>query len=105
MPLISLGSERVKLRRVLALLPLVIEVVSCLPIPWAVVSIFLVDCYYSFFREESRNLSTMLDNSSQSTEVGTCQGLPAMLRAEILISEAGKYQGAAQMEVVGVKVT
>ena len=49
-----------------------------------------------------KNSSIAANDSTE--DVGTCRDVPAGLRVEFLVSEAGKYKGVAQMEVVGVRV-
>ena len=60
-------------------------------------------CLIPFFLRETLKNSSIAANDS-TEDVGTCRDIPAGLRVEFLVSEAGKYKGVAQMEVVGVRV-
>lgn len=51
------------------------------------------------FSSESPN-----NNSGLSSEQGTCSGIPSRLVIEMLVTDAGQYEGVPQMEVVGTKI-
>ena len=51
-----------------------------------------------FFRESPRNVT------GWSSEEGTCSGIPSGLMIEMLVTEAGKYAGEPQMEIIGTKI-
>ena len=53
---------------------------------------------FLFFSESPSN------NSGLSSEQGTCSEIPSGLVIEMLVTEAGKYAGVPQMEVVGTKI-
>lgn len=44
------------------------------------------------------------NNSEPSSEEGTCRGIPSGMVIEMLVTDAGKYAGVPQMEIVGTRI-
>ena len=44
------------------------------------------------------------NNSGEVSEDGTWSGVPSGLSIEMLVTEAGKYAGVPQMEIVGTRI-
>lgn len=60
-----------------------------------------VDVKYVFCLSNREQVSNSTDSSSED---GTCPDIPSGLVIEMLVTEAGKYAGVPQMEIVGTKV-
>lgn len=60
-----------------------------------------VDVKYVFCLFNREQVSNSTDSSSED---GTCPDIPSGLVIEMLVTEAGKYAGVPQMEIVGTKV-
>ena len=60
-----------------------------------------VDVKYVFCLSNREQISNSTDSSSED---GTCPDIPSGLVIEMLVTEAGKYAGVPQMEIVGTKV-
>ena len=58
---------------------------------------FILFCF-AFFREPISN------NSESSSKEGTCPGIPSGVIIEMLVTDAGKYGGVPQMEIVGTRI-
>lgn len=52
----------------------------------------------AYFRESISN------NSGSSWEESTCSDIPSGLVIEMLVTDAGKYAGVPQMEIVGTRI-
>lgn len=64
------------------------------------IEIFFILFFFCFvvFREPISN------NSESSSEEGTCPGIPSGVIIEMLVTDAGKYGGVPQMEIVGTRI-